>query len=140
MNKESVPRSKKVGERMFMDISSIKHKSAGGAKFWALFMDDSTGFLIIRFLKKKSDLAKVGTTLIKRLKTENKITMGTIRCDNMGENKKMEEMSINQDLGVRFEYTSVGTPQQNGRVERKFATRYGWVRSMMIDEGIEEEL
>ena len=39
MNKESVPRSKKVGERMFMDISSIKHKSAGGAKFWALFME-----------------------------------------------------------------------------------------------------
>ena len=52
----------------------------------------------------------------------------------------MEEMSTNQDLGVRFEYTSVGTPQQNGRAERKFATLYGRVRSMMIDAGIEEEL
>ena len=35
-----VPRAKNVGERMFVDISSIKHKSAGGAKFWELFMDD----------------------------------------------------------------------------------------------------
>ena len=140
MNKEPVPRAKKVGERMFMDISSIKHESAGGAKFWALFMDDRSGFLINRFLKKKSDLAKVGTTLIKRLKTENKITVDTIRCDNAGENKKMEEMCIDQDLGVRFEYTAVGTPQQNGRVERKFATLYGRIRSMMIDAGIEEEL
>ena len=40
VNKETVPRSKQIGERMFMDISSIKHKCAGGARFWALFMDD----------------------------------------------------------------------------------------------------
>ena len=125
---------------MFMDISSIDHESAGGAKFWALFMDDSSGFLINRFLKNKSDLAKVGTTLIKRLKTENKITVDTIKCDNAGENKKMEEMCINQDLGVKFEYTAVGTSQQNGRLERKFATLYGRIRSMMIDTGVEEEM
>ena len=53
MNKKLVPRAKAVGDRMFMDISSIKHKSAGGAKFWALFMDDHSGFLISRFLKQK---------------------------------------------------------------------------------------
>ena len=33
VSKEQVPRAKNVGERMFVDISSIKHKSAGGAKF-----------------------------------------------------------------------------------------------------------
>ena len=82
MNKESVPRTKKIGERMFMNISSIKHESTGGAKFWALFMDDCSGFLVNKFLKKKNHLAKVGTTLLKRLKTENKITMGTFRCDD----------------------------------------------------------
>ena len=31
--KEQVPRAKSIGERIFVDISSIKHKSAGGAKF-----------------------------------------------------------------------------------------------------------
>ena len=123
-----------------MDISSIKHQSARGAKFWALFMDESSGFLINRFLKKKSNLVKVGTTLIKRLKTENKITVDTIRCDNAGENKKMEEMYIDQDLEVKFEYTVVGTTQQNGRVQRKFATLYGRISSMMIDADVEEEL
>ena len=44
INKIIVPRAKQVGERTFMDISSIKHKSAGEAKFWALFMDDCSGF------------------------------------------------------------------------------------------------
>ena len=66
--------------------------------------------------------------------------MDIIRCDNAGENKKMEEMCIDQDLGIKFEYTAVRTPQQNGRVERKFATLYGRIRPMMIDTGIEEEL
>ncbi len=43
MNEEHVPRAKEVGDRMFMGISSIK--------YWALLMDDKSGFLISRFLK-----------------------------------------------------------------------------------------
>ena len=39
-NKQLVPRVKKVGERTFIDISSIKYESAGDAKFWACFMDN----------------------------------------------------------------------------------------------------
>ena len=140
INKELVARAKSVGERMFMDISSIKHKSAGGAKFWALFMDDYSGFLMSRFLKKKSDLAEEGSTLIKRLNIENGIKVKAVRCDNAGENKKMEEKCVAENLGVKFEYTAVGTPQQNGRVERKFATLFGRIRSMMIDAGLNEEL
>ena len=52
----------------------------------------------------------------------------------------MEEACDKLGLGTKFEYTAVGTPQQNGRIERKFATLYGRVRSMMIDAGIKEEL
>ena len=65
MNKELVPRANKIGEGISMDISSIKHESSGGAKFWTLFIDDCSDFLINRLLKKLSDLAKVGTRLIK---------------------------------------------------------------------------
>ena len=64
VSKEQVPRTKNIGERIFVDISSIKHKSAGGAKFWALFMDDCSGFLINRFLWNKSDLARQVPMLI----------------------------------------------------------------------------
>ena len=99
MNEDSVSWTNKIGERMFMDISSIKHESAGGTKSWDIFIDDYSGFLINRFIKKKSNLAKLGTTLFRRLKTESKITMSNIGCDNTGENKKMEEMCIDQGLG-----------------------------------------
>ena len=76
---------------MFVDISSMKHESAGGAKFWALFMDDCSGFLINRFLREKSDLARQGSMLIKKLNDQHGIKIKVIRCDNAGENKKMEE-------------------------------------------------
>ena len=42
VSKGQVPRAAQVGDRIFVDISSIKHKSTGGAKFWALFMDDNS--------------------------------------------------------------------------------------------------
>ena len=140
MNKEQVPRTKEVGDRIFMDISSIKYKSAGGAKYWALFMDDNSGFLINRFLKQKSDLAKDGLVLMRRLKDQHGINVKIIRCNNAGDNEKMEEACIEQRMGIKFKYTAVGIPQQNGRVERKFATLYGRIRSMMIDAGIKEHL
>ena len=78
--------------------------------------------------------------LIKKLSDQHGIKIKVIRCDNAGENKKMEEACDKLGLGTKFEYTAVGTPQQNGRIERKFATLYGRVRSMMIDAGIKEEL
>ena len=50
---KSIPeekRSKKPGERLMFDVSSIKKKSFGGAKFWLLIMDDATGFIWSHFI------------------------------------------------------------------------------------------
>ena len=52
-------------------------------------------------------------------------------CDNAGENKTFEDLSKKDGLGITFEYTAPGTPQQNGKCERKFASLYGKVRSML---------
>ncbi len=106
INKEQVPRGKEVGDRMSMDISSIKYKRAGGAKYWALFMDDNSGFLINRFLKQKSDLAKEGSMLMRRPKHQHGINIKITRCDNAGENKKLEEAGIEQECE-----SSLNTPQ-----------------------------
>ena len=43
-------------------------------------------------------------------------------------------------MKITFEYTAANTPQQNGRIERKFATIYGRVRSMLTAAGIEGKL
>ena len=43
-------------------------------------------------------------------------------------------------MGVKFWYTVVGTPQQNGKIEQIFTTLYGIIMLMMIDAGMEEEI
>jgi hypothetical protein len=54
-----------------------------------------------------------------------------IRCDNVGENNALEKMCEKEEFGIQFEYTSPGSSQYNGKVERKFATLYARVRTMM---------
>ena len=105
VSKEQVPRTKSIGESMFIDISSFKHKSTGGAKFWALFMDDCSGSLINWFLREKSDLARQGSMLIKKLNDQHGIKIKVIRCDNVGENKKIKKLvtgwDSEQDLSTK---------------------------------------
>ena len=58
-----------------------------------------------------------------------------IRCDNTGENRVLERESDKNELGIIFEFTAPGTPQQNGGVERAFVTVMGRARAMMNDAG-----
>ena len=58
-----------------------------------------------------------------------------IRCDNAGENQVLERESGKNELGIIFEYTAPGTPQQNGVVEKAFVTVMGRARAMMNHAG-----
>ena len=140
ISKKPLKRVAIAGERVYMDISSIKYPSAGGAKYWVLFVDDYSDFLFGTYMKNKSDLAHEGVKLINKIKNDYGVVIKTIRCDNAGENKSFEKEIIEKGMNIRFEYTAANTPQQNGRVERKFATIYGRVRSMLTGAGIEGAL
>ena len=69
------------------------------------------------------------------MKARHKIQVKIIRCDNAGENKVLERESGKEELGIIFEYTAPGTPQQNGVVERAFVTVMGRARAMMNHAG-----
>jgi transposase InsO family protein len=71
---------------------------------------------------------------------EQGINAQTIRCDNAAENKLLEAACKREQLGIRFEYTAPGTPQQNGVAERKFATSFGRVRAMNTGAGLTDTL
>ena len=69
------------------------------------------------------------------MKARHKIQEKIIRCDYAGENKVLERESIKHELGIIFEYTAPGTPQQNGVVERAFVTVMGRARARMNHAG-----
>jgi len=54
-----------------------------------------------------------------------------IRCDNAGENISLQKALDAEGMNIKFEFTARETPQQNGKVERAFATLYGRMRAMM---------
>ena len=74
--------------------------------------------------------------LIKQLRNKG-IAVKIIRCDNAGENVSFQKEAEELDLGLVFKYTAPDTPQQNGRVERKFQTLYGCVRAMLFGFGLD---
>ena len=130
-------RAKKVGERLHMDISSIKSESFGGAKYWLLIMDEFSGYCWSHMLIAKSETK---TKLLETLRYKWDVEVKSIRCDNAGENHKAREELEKAGFGVEFEFTASNTPQQNGKVERKFATLYGRVRSMLNGADVPEEM
>jgi hypothetical protein len=129
--KKTETKSNKVGERIFIDISSVKGESYGSSKFWLLALDNKTDMPTSFFLAKKSEGKTKLIPWIQDLKKKHGIEVKFIRCDDAGENFSLEKACLVAGLGIQFEYTATGTPQYNGRVERKFATLYGCVRSMM---------
>ena len=120
---------------MYLDISSMRKPSMGGRQHWAMLVDEATKYMKSFFLKKKNEQVEPIVDWIKALKARHEIQVKIIRCDNAGENNVLERESDKNELGIIFEYTAPGTPQENGVVERAFVTVMGRARAMMNHAG-----
>ena len=56
VNKDWKRGSQNPGERLYLDISSVRDASYGGSKFWALIVNDHTDFCWSIFVKNKNEL------------------------------------------------------------------------------------
>ena len=120
------------GERIAIDISSIKARSYGGTKYWLMVQDEFTGYIWSRFLKQKSELPQEMFKLLHFIQKVFNITIKNLRCDNSGENESFKTMmDETKGFNINFEFTAPYTPEMNGKIERKFATLYGKARSML---------
>ena len=133
--KKNEDKSRNPGERMYLDISSMRKPIMGGRQHWVMLVDEATKYKKSFFLKKKSEQVEPIIDWIKALKARHEIQVKIIICDNVGENKVLEREFDKNELGIIFEYTAPGTPQQNGVVERAFVTVMGGARAMMNHAG-----
>jgi hypothetical protein len=70
--------------------------------------------------------------LLRRLIISQDLNIQYIRCDNAPENRMLQQACYEDPkLIINFEYTAPGTPQNNGNIERKFATLNGKCRAML---------
>jgi hypothetical protein len=55
-----------------------------------------------------------------------------LKLDNSGENMAFHKLiQFKPEFHIKFEFTAPGTPRQNGKTERAFATLFGKTRSML---------
>ena len=76
---------------------------------------------------------------IKGLSNKYGTEIKKIRLDNSGENKSLQKECNKQNLGVIFEFTAPGTPQQNSVVERRIPVLMGRSKAMLIQAGIDSK-
>ena len=75
----------------------------------------------------------------KRSIKKYRIEIKRISLDNSGENKSLQKECDKENLGIRFEFTAPGTPQQNSVAERRIPTLMGRARAMLIQAGIDSK-
>ena len=98
--KKNEDKSKNLGERMYLDISSRRKPSMGGTQHWVMLVDEATKYKKSFLLKKKTEQVEPIMDWIKVLKARHEIHVKIIRCDNAGENKVLERESDKNDLGM----------------------------------------
>ena len=127
------------GYRLFIDISSFKHESMGGKRHWLIVVDEFSDCSQSFFLKRKNDQIELLPIWIKELKAKYGTDINYIRLDNSGENRSLQKECDKQNLGIIFEFTPPGTPQQNSVVERKIPTLMGRSRAVVLMAGFSQQ-
>ena len=74
---------------------------------------------------------------IKGLSNKHGIEIKRIRLHNSGENKSLQKECNKENLGVIFEFTAPGRPQQNSVVKRRIPTLMGRARAVLIQADID---
>ncbi len=64
---------------------------------------------------------------IQELHNLEEIVVKKTQCNNLGKNIAFQAAMKKGGLGLHFEFMAQQIPQQNGRVEHKFATLFGRV-------------
>jgi len=137
VSKEIKERANLPGERLFVDIQPIRKESAGGSRNWILIVDDHSDYCMSHFTKSRDELSETMLKVIKILQERYMMNVKFIRMDNAGENKSLMQMLEEKYPKIYVEFTAPGTPQQNGRVEKKFDTLIGYARAILNEAGFD---
>jgi len=134
VRKESIEVGKST-DRHYLDIKTIRNKKgqpATNKPHWRIMVQEVIGFKWSDFFATKNSMPEPTCELLHSLRKSNQ-AVKTLRMDNAGENKTLENRMKSSDwkLGVKVEYTAARTPQQNSLAEVGFHTISNRMRAMM---------
>lgn len=134
-------RATKIGELVHTDVCGPMRKpSLNGALYYVAFRDDYTGYRVVNFMKRKSEVFEHLKNYSARLENETGHRIITLRGDNGGEYTSNELEAWLKEKGIRHETSVAKTPEQNGVSERTNRTILESARSMLHSSSLGVEL
>ena len=137
VKKETDMKATYSGERIHMDVSGPFPTTLGVHRYWVMFKDQYAGMAWNVFVPTKDkvyEVTKEKFYYFAGLKKKIKY----FKCDNAKEYGQIQRLCYK--FGTTMEYTAPHTPQQNGIVERQFATDLRSAQSMMEAADLTEHL
>ncbi|MCH86050.1 retrovirus-related pol polyprotein from transposon tnt 1-94 [Trifolium medium] len=122
----------RVLELLHMDLMGpMQVESNSGSRYAFVVVDDYSRYTWIKFIREKSDTFEVFKDLCIQLQREKDLLIVKIRSDHGREfeNARFNEFCTSE--GIKHEFSSAITPQQNGVVERKNRTIQESARVML---------
>jgi hypothetical protein len=115
-----------------MDLfGPIAYISIGGSKYCLVIVDDCSRFTWVFFLQEKSQTQETLERFLRRAQNEFGLRIKRIRSDNGTEFKNSWIEGFLEEQGIKHEFSSPYTPQQNGVVESKNRTLLDMARTML---------
>jgi transposase InsO family protein len=119
-------------ELLHMDLfGPIAYMSISGSKYCLVIMDDYSRFTWVFFLQEKSQTQETLKGFLRWAQNEFRLRIKKIRSGNGTEFKNSQIEGFLVEEGIKHEFSSPYTPQQNGVVERKNRTLLDMARTML---------
>ncbi|XP_022868577.1 uncharacterized protein LOC111388134 [Olea europaea var. sylvestris] len=106
-------------------------ESLGGKRYILIVVDDFSRFTWIDLLREKSEMGDLVKSLCKRLKIKQNLHISRVRSDHGKEFDNFNLENFCLEKGIKHEFSSPITPQQNGVVERKNRVLQEMARAML---------
>lgn len=104
--------------------------SSCGARYFLTIVDDHSRSVWVYLLLDKTEVTSMFMSFLAMVRTQYSKTVKIVRSDNGTEFNAMARYFFEQ--GIQFQKSCVGTPQQNGRVERKHRHILNVARSLLF--------
>jgi hypothetical protein len=119
-------------EPLHMDLfGPIAYISISESKYCLVIVDDYSRFTWVFFLQEKSQTQEIFKGFLRRDQNEFGLRIKKIRSDNGTEFKNSQIEGFLEEEGIKHEFSSPYTPQQNGVVERKNRKLLDMARTML---------
>jgi transposase InsO family protein len=119
-------------ELLHMDLfDPIAYISIDSSKYCLVIVDGYSHFTWVFFLQEKSQTQETLKKFLRRAQNEFGLRIKKIRSDNGIEFKNSQIEGFLEEEGIKHEFSSPYTPQQNGVVERKNRTLMDMARTML---------